>query len=103
MNFNTPQFKDNEEYEAEMVKKLEAMVAARRSGRTPIEPEVDEKLEAIRKLAGTEDVDYSGMDIGEQLTEDIVAPDIESELPSEPIMDDKKSAQLKALQKYLTR
>lgn len=102
-DFTLP-YKDESEYEAEMLQKLQEMVAARKAGQSPVEPEADDvstQLAALRKVAG--EPDYSGMDIGEQLGEDTVDPTVTDDLPGEPVLDEDKAAKLAAIQKYLAR
>jgi hypothetical protein len=105
MDFKLPPIQDEAEYEAEMVKKLEEMIAKRRgrpspSEEAPVEEQPD-KMEALRKLAGEQVVEMPGL--GEQPSEDDIDPSVVDEMPGEPIVDDEKMAQIRALQKYLQR
>ena len=107
MDFNLP-MRDDEDESREAIRALAEMVAKRRSNQQPVEeaPEEDSdivsaKQAALRGIAG--EPDYSGLDLGEQVEEDIVAPDMPESATGEPVLEDDKLAKLKAIQQMLEK
>jgi len=102
MKFDIPMKTDNER-EEDYIKNIARMLAERRVNRQPVEntepidDEVSAKQSALRSIAG--EPDYSG--VGEQPTEDIIAPGLPEEATGEPVMEEDKLAKLRAIQKML--
>ena len=95
--------KTDDERQEDYIKNIARMLAERRVNRQPVEntePELDEvsaKQSALRSIAG--EPDYP--ELGEQPTEDIVAPGLPEEATGEPVIEEDKLAKLRAIQKML--